>query len=219
MVEHPKAAWFRGRALEAIRLALGATDPRIKRLHAAEAGALVAAGTAKAARGVAGHRTDRCRMTDPANMRPGRSQGADEGRGAADRHQHRAARMRRVSASTLKTDGTGQFTPAGCASHAYRDRCNCKQRWVLPYSYHEWADFYGRRPLAFRPCSAALLGGVRYRGSEQSPRRVCGPTAYRAVDVRSPHHRSLGTKPSPTVTMPCFETEQDAAAGTGPDEG
>jgi hypothetical protein len=35
--EHPKAAWFRGRALEAIRLALGATDSRIKRLHAAEA--------------------------------------------------------------------------------------------------------------------------------------------------------------------------------------
>jgi hypothetical protein len=37
MDEHPKAAWFRGRALEAIRLALGATDARIKRLHAAEA--------------------------------------------------------------------------------------------------------------------------------------------------------------------------------------
>ena len=37
MDEHPKAAWFRGRALEAIRLALGATEPRIKRLHAAEA--------------------------------------------------------------------------------------------------------------------------------------------------------------------------------------
>ena len=37
MEEHPKAAWFRGRALEAIRLALYATDPRIKRLHAAEA--------------------------------------------------------------------------------------------------------------------------------------------------------------------------------------
>ncbi len=37
MDEHPKAAWFRGRALEAIRLALAATDARIKRLHAAEA--------------------------------------------------------------------------------------------------------------------------------------------------------------------------------------
>jgi hypothetical protein len=37
MVEHPKAAWFRERALEAIELALGATDSRIKRLHAAEA--------------------------------------------------------------------------------------------------------------------------------------------------------------------------------------
>jgi hypothetical protein len=37
MDEHPKAAWFRGRALESIRLALHATDPRIKRLHAAEA--------------------------------------------------------------------------------------------------------------------------------------------------------------------------------------
>jgi hypothetical protein len=37
MDEHPKAAWFRGRALAAIRLALGATEPRIKRLHAAEA--------------------------------------------------------------------------------------------------------------------------------------------------------------------------------------
>jgi hypothetical protein len=35
--EHPKASWFRGRALEANRLALRATDPRIKRLHAAEA--------------------------------------------------------------------------------------------------------------------------------------------------------------------------------------
>lgn len=35
--QHPKAAWFRGRALEAVRLALGATEPRIKRLHAAEA--------------------------------------------------------------------------------------------------------------------------------------------------------------------------------------
>jgi hypothetical protein len=37
MDEHPKAAWFRGRALAAIRLALGAADARIKRLHAAEA--------------------------------------------------------------------------------------------------------------------------------------------------------------------------------------
>jgi hypothetical protein len=37
MDEHPKAAWFRGRALEAIRMALSATDARIKRLHAAEA--------------------------------------------------------------------------------------------------------------------------------------------------------------------------------------
>ena len=37
MDEHPKAAWFRGSALEAIRLALAATDARIKRLHAAEA--------------------------------------------------------------------------------------------------------------------------------------------------------------------------------------
>ena len=37
MDEHPKAPWFRGRALEAIRLALAATDARIKRLHAAEA--------------------------------------------------------------------------------------------------------------------------------------------------------------------------------------
>ncbi len=37
MDENPKAAWFRGRALEAIRLALAATDARIKRLHAAEA--------------------------------------------------------------------------------------------------------------------------------------------------------------------------------------
>jgi hypothetical protein len=35
--EHPKAAWFRARALEAIRLALDAKDARIKRLHAAEA--------------------------------------------------------------------------------------------------------------------------------------------------------------------------------------
>jgi hypothetical protein len=38
MDEHPKAAWFRGRALEAIRLALAATDARVKRLHTAEAG-------------------------------------------------------------------------------------------------------------------------------------------------------------------------------------
>jgi hypothetical protein len=37
MDEYPKAAWFRGRALGAIGLALGATDARIKRLHAAEA--------------------------------------------------------------------------------------------------------------------------------------------------------------------------------------
>jgi hypothetical protein len=37
MEEHPKASWFRGRALAAIGLALGATDARIKRLHAAEA--------------------------------------------------------------------------------------------------------------------------------------------------------------------------------------
>jgi hypothetical protein len=37
MDEHPKAAWFRGRALEAIRLALAATDARVKRLHTAEA--------------------------------------------------------------------------------------------------------------------------------------------------------------------------------------
>jgi hypothetical protein len=37
MDEHPKAAWFRGRALEAIGLALAATDARIKRLHTAEA--------------------------------------------------------------------------------------------------------------------------------------------------------------------------------------
>jgi hypothetical protein len=35
--EHPKAPWFRGRALEAIRLALRANDARVKRLHAAEA--------------------------------------------------------------------------------------------------------------------------------------------------------------------------------------
>jgi hypothetical protein len=35
--EHPKAHWFRERALEAIWLALGAKDTRIKRLHAAEA--------------------------------------------------------------------------------------------------------------------------------------------------------------------------------------
>jgi hypothetical protein len=32
MGEHSKAAWFRGRALAAIRLALSATDVRIKRL-------------------------------------------------------------------------------------------------------------------------------------------------------------------------------------------
>jgi hypothetical protein len=38
MEEHPKAPWFRGRALESVRLALSATDARIKRLHAAEAG-------------------------------------------------------------------------------------------------------------------------------------------------------------------------------------
>jgi hypothetical protein len=37
MDEHPKAPWFRGRALEAIKLALSAKDPRIKRLHTAEA--------------------------------------------------------------------------------------------------------------------------------------------------------------------------------------
>jgi hypothetical protein len=37
MNEHPKARWFRLRALEAIGLALGAEDARIKRLHAAEA--------------------------------------------------------------------------------------------------------------------------------------------------------------------------------------
>jgi hypothetical protein len=37
MKEHPKAPWFRGRALECIRLAMSATDARIKRLHAAEA--------------------------------------------------------------------------------------------------------------------------------------------------------------------------------------
>jgi hypothetical protein len=37
MDEHPKAPWFRGRALEAIRLALSAKDARIKRLHTAEA--------------------------------------------------------------------------------------------------------------------------------------------------------------------------------------
>jgi hypothetical protein len=37
MDEQPKAAWFRVRALEGIVLALGATDARIKRLHAAEA--------------------------------------------------------------------------------------------------------------------------------------------------------------------------------------
>jgi hypothetical protein len=37
MDEYPKAAWFRGRALGAIGLALGATDARIKRLYAAEA--------------------------------------------------------------------------------------------------------------------------------------------------------------------------------------
>jgi hypothetical protein len=36
--EHPKASWFRAQALEAIGLALGAGDARIKRLHAAEAG-------------------------------------------------------------------------------------------------------------------------------------------------------------------------------------
>jgi hypothetical protein len=35
--EHPKAPWFRGRALESIGLALNATDARVKRLHAAEA--------------------------------------------------------------------------------------------------------------------------------------------------------------------------------------
>jgi hypothetical protein len=35
--EHPKAPWFRGQALECIRLAMSATDARIKRLHAAEA--------------------------------------------------------------------------------------------------------------------------------------------------------------------------------------
>jgi hypothetical protein len=37
MDEHPKASWFRGRAPDAIRLALDTKDPRIKRLHAAEA--------------------------------------------------------------------------------------------------------------------------------------------------------------------------------------
>jgi hypothetical protein len=37
MDEHPKAAWFRVQALRGIMLALGATDARIKRLHAAEA--------------------------------------------------------------------------------------------------------------------------------------------------------------------------------------
>jgi hypothetical protein len=37
MEEHPKAAWFRARALECIGLALRAADARIKRLHAAEA--------------------------------------------------------------------------------------------------------------------------------------------------------------------------------------
>jgi hypothetical protein len=35
--EHPKAPWFRGRAQKAIELALLAVEPRIKRLHAAEA--------------------------------------------------------------------------------------------------------------------------------------------------------------------------------------
>jgi hypothetical protein len=37
MEEHPKASWFRVRALECIGLALRAKDARIKRLHAAEA--------------------------------------------------------------------------------------------------------------------------------------------------------------------------------------
>jgi hypothetical protein len=37
MEEHPKARWSRARAVECIGLALGATDARIKRLHAAEA--------------------------------------------------------------------------------------------------------------------------------------------------------------------------------------
>jgi hypothetical protein len=37
MEEHPKAPWFRARALECIGLALRAADARIKRLHAAEA--------------------------------------------------------------------------------------------------------------------------------------------------------------------------------------
>jgi hypothetical protein len=37
MNDHPKAQWFRLRALDAIGLALGAGDARIKRLHAAEA--------------------------------------------------------------------------------------------------------------------------------------------------------------------------------------
>jgi hypothetical protein len=35
--EHPKAPWFRGQALECIRLAMSAADARIKRLYAAEA--------------------------------------------------------------------------------------------------------------------------------------------------------------------------------------
>ena len=35
--EHPKAAWFRGQALECLTFALAASDPRIKRLHALEA--------------------------------------------------------------------------------------------------------------------------------------------------------------------------------------
>jgi hypothetical protein len=37
MEEHPKAAWFRGRALACVRLAMHAKDARVKRLHAAEA--------------------------------------------------------------------------------------------------------------------------------------------------------------------------------------
>jgi hypothetical protein len=35
--EHPKAVWFRGRALECLRLALRAKDVRIKRLYTVEA--------------------------------------------------------------------------------------------------------------------------------------------------------------------------------------
>jgi hypothetical protein len=37
MAEHPKAVWFRDQASQCIGRALGALDPRIKRLHALEA--------------------------------------------------------------------------------------------------------------------------------------------------------------------------------------